>query len=92
MTAATITPTAPIVRNDDLDEIMVEQVAALAHVTHRLATGQPITPGQLADGHFTCTTVQRYLGAYYPSGHSDALAEWSWTLDRAREAGIVSVQ
>lgn len=85
-------PPAPITRNPELDEIMVDTVAALAHLAHRLGTGQPITPGELADGHFTCTTVQRYLGAYYPSGHSDALAEWSWTLDRAREAGIVSVQ
>lgn len=42
---ATLTPAAPIVRNPDLDELMVEPVAALAHITHRLATSQPITPG-----------------------------------------------
>lgn len=85
-------PPAPIVRTDELDEVMVDTVAALAHLAHRVATGQPVTPGEVADGHYTCGTIQRYLRAFYPSGKSDTLAEWNWTLDRARDAGLVSVR
>lgn len=88
----TLTPDfAPIVRNDDLDELMVETVAALAHVTHRLDTEQDVTPGEMANAHFDNTSIQRYLGRHYPSGRGDAAAEFRWTLSQAADAGLVSV-
>lgn len=92
---ATLTPVfAPIVRNDDLDELMVETVAALAHVTHLLDTEQPVTPvtpGEMAQAHFDNTSIQRYLGRHYPSGRGDAAVEFRWTLTEAADAGLVSV-
>lgn len=82
----TLTP--PPTRTPDLDEVAAEVAAALAHVTHMLEAGQHVTPGTLAQAEFDKTTLQRYLGAYYPSGHSDATVEFRWTLDQARHAGI----
>ena len=95
MTTATALAPAPIVRNDDLDELMVETVAALAHVTHLLDTGAEVTPGVLAEAVYDNTTVQRYLGRYYPSGHGTTaetiVAEFRWTLAQAADCGLRSV-
>lgn len=85
-------PAAPatITRSDALDADMVETVAALANAYHQHIDVErpPLTPGQLAAAAFDNTTIQRYLGAFYPSGHHDLIAEWTWTLDQARHAGL----
>lgn len=81
---------APLVRTDELDADMVEVVASLANAYHQhVNTDRPaLTSGEIADADWNATRVQRYLEVFYPGDRLDRLAEWTWTLDQARDAGL----
>ena len=81
---------ASLVRTDDLDADMVEVVAALANAYHQhVNTERPaLDAREIADADWAATRVQRYLDVFYPGERLDRLAEWTWTLDQARDAGL----
>lgn len=81
---------APIVRTEELDADMVELVAALANAYHQHVNVErpALAHDEIADADWTATRIQRYLGVNYPGATLDRLAEWTWTLDHARQAGL----
>lgn len=87
---STLIAPAPLVRTPELDEVMVDIVAGLAAVQHRVAVEEPVTMTDVVAADVDADRIQRYLGLDYTG--DAGFEHWTWVLDEARAAGLRSVR